>query len=188
MPLPADSSASELLRSIEPGLILDLAAGVTDAKGIFAKHGYSPEQTALLMSLEPLTQAVTKKRAEMDREGLTHQFRALHLADEALSILAVKLTGELPTGQLLEVYRELKKSGRMDQADIQQQSNLPSFQIVINTGDPASSVTLSSTTTTNAVEQIIEGTSTEVHDLPTLSSEELGNLGALLAHAETCDD
>ena len=162
-----------LLQQVSHGLILDLAMGWDDPRDTLVRHGFTPEQAARLLTVDALHQAVLRKKSDMDREGLTHQFRAISAADKALMYLCTKLDPEMPTGQLLEIYRELKKSGKMDQVEIGQNANLPSFQIVINTGK--SSVSLTSQTS-NALEQnVIDATPLPVIDLPS------GNLSDLVA-------
>lgn len=179
--MPTAVDTAKLFQNIPPGLVLDLAIGNTGAEEIFLRYGYSTEQAEFLMNWEPLKQQVLAKRTEMDRDGLTHQFRAKYLADETLTILGAKiLAGELTPMQTLEVYKELKKSGNMDVAVEQQMNKLPSFQIVIEIPG-RKTVSLSSPHAQNAVEQAIEGVSVEVPDVPPLPMADMGSVEHLLA-------
>lgn len=79
---PQDANAL----SFDPRLAFELALGVADARGTFAKYGYSQDQAVALLSDPIFGAKIREYKAEVTDKGLSFKLKAKLQAEDMLTV------------------------------------------------------------------------------------------------------
>lgn len=141
--LPALLTAHlKTIADLPSALIDDVCFGMATLPDIFEKYGYTPGSAEVFREDTMFKRLVTVRKAELDKEGITHKVRAGMVADSALMALAARIKDpNTATPILLDAYKAVAKNAGLEPRGAEVQATGTGFSIQINLTQPVPRVT-----------------------------------------------
>lgn len=147
-------------------MVASIALGLEDDLVVAARHGFSVEEFQALSQERFFQQAVTAKRAEFQKNGITFRAKAGWMAEELLEKLYLMAAdSQAGFNQVHEALKTVMKAGGLEPKEEKTANLGTTFSISIDLGDK--SVSLGAP----AAEKAVIDAPTRVIDLPNPNSE-----------------